>query len=89
MDKQTVSIRQACELVGVSPRTIYNWLSSGKIEYIQDGGSLRVRIFAETLWRGARSVEHTTATTTLPDTATNRTDLRVQTNEGPREAQRR
>ena len=41
---------KACELVGVSRRTIYNWLSSGKIEYVRTvGGS--VRIFVDTLWR--------------------------------------
>ena len=41
---------KACELVGVSRRTIYNWLSSGKIEYIRTAGG-SVRIFVDTLWR--------------------------------------
>jgi excisionase family DNA binding protein len=41
---------KACDLVGVSRRTIYNWLSSGKIEYIRTAGG-SVRIFADTLWR--------------------------------------
>jgi len=41
---------KACELVGVSRRTIYNWLSSGKIEYVRTAGG-SVRIFADTLWR--------------------------------------
>jgi excisionase family DNA binding protein len=41
---------KACELVGVSRRTIYNWLSSGKIEYVRTAGG-SVRIFVETLWR--------------------------------------
>ena len=40
MERKTISIMKACELVGVSRRTIYNWLSSGKI-----------RIFVDTLWR--------------------------------------
>jgi excisionase family DNA binding protein len=43
VERKTISIMKACELVGVSRRTIYNWLSSGKIEY--------VRIFVDTLWR--------------------------------------
>jgi excisionase family DNA binding protein len=41
---------KACELVGVSRRTIYNWLSAGKIEYVRTAGGA-VRIFADTLWR--------------------------------------
>jgi excisionase family DNA binding protein len=41
---------KACELVGVSRRTIYNWLSAGKIEYVRTAGG-SVRIFADTLWR--------------------------------------
>ena len=44
---------KACELVGVSRRTIYNWLSSGKIEYVRTAGG-SVRIFVDTLWRDAR-----------------------------------
>jgi excisionase family DNA binding protein len=41
---------KACDLVGVSRRTIYNWLSAGKIEYVRTAGG-SVRIFADTLWR--------------------------------------
>lgn len=41
---------KACELVGVSRRTIYNWLSSGKVEYVRTAGG-SVRIFVDTLWR--------------------------------------
>jgi len=48
--RKTVSIMKACELVGVLRRTIYNWLSSGKIEYIRTAGG-SVRIFMDTLWR--------------------------------------
>ena len=50
MERKTISIMKACELVGVSRRTIYNWLSSGKIEYVRTAGG-SVRIFVETLWR--------------------------------------
>jgi excisionase family DNA binding protein len=41
---------KACELVGVSRRTIYNWLASGKVEYVRTAGG-SVRIFVDTLWR--------------------------------------
>jgi excisionase family DNA binding protein len=50
VERKTISIMKACELVGVSRRTIYNWLSAGKIEYIRTAGG-SVRIFVDTLWR--------------------------------------
>jgi len=50
LERKTISIMKACELVGVSRRTIYNWLSSGKIEYVRTAGG-SVRIFVDTLWR--------------------------------------
>ena len=50
LDRKTVSIPKACELVGVSRRTIYNWIASGKIQYIRTAGG-SVRIFEDTLWR--------------------------------------
>jgi excisionase family DNA binding protein len=50
VERKTISIMKACELVGVSRRTIYNWLSSGKVEYVRTAGGA-VRIFADTLWR--------------------------------------
>jgi excisionase family DNA binding protein len=37
--------------VGVSRRTIYNWMAAGKVEYIRTAGGA-VRIFEDTLWRG-------------------------------------
>jgi excisionase family DNA binding protein len=56
MERKTISIMKACELVGVSRRTIYNWLSSGKIEYVRTAGG-SVRIFVDTLWRDAANSE--------------------------------
>ncbi len=56
MERKTISIMKACELVGVSRRTIYNWLSSGKIEYVRTAGG-SVRIFVDTLWRDANDAE--------------------------------
>ena len=50
LDRKTVSIPRACELVGVSRRTIYNWIASGKVQYVRTAGGA-VRIFADTLWR--------------------------------------
>jgi len=43
---------KACEAVGVSRRTIYNWISAGKVEYVRTAGG-SIRIFADTLWRDA------------------------------------
>ena len=54
MERKTISIMKACELVGVSRRTIYNWLTSGKIEYVRTAGG-SVRIFVDTLWRDANN----------------------------------
>ena len=48
--RETVSIMKACDIVGVSRRTIYNWLATGKVSYIRTAGG-SVRIFADTLWR--------------------------------------
>jgi excisionase family DNA binding protein len=50
VERQTVSIMKACELVGVSRRTIYNWIAAGKVEYIRTAGG-SIRIFVDTLWR--------------------------------------
>ena len=51
-NRQTVSIAEACAHVGVSRRTIYNWMAEGKVEYVRTAGGA-VRIFTETLWRRA------------------------------------
>ena len=59
IDRQTISIMKACEVVGVSRRTIYNWMAGGKVEYVRTAGG-SVRIFADSLWRapqGAPQVE--------------------------------
>jgi excisionase family DNA binding protein len=55
MDRQTLSIMKACEVVGVSRRTIYNWISAGKVEYVRTAGG-SIRIFADTLWRDPGAV---------------------------------
>jgi len=54
VDRPTLSISKACQIVGVSRRTIYNWLASGKIEYVRTAGGA-VRIFADSLWRDPKA----------------------------------
>jgi excisionase family DNA binding protein len=55
LERKTVSIPRACELVGVSRRTIYNWIAGGKVQYVRTAGG-SVRIFADTLWRHPEGV---------------------------------
>jgi excisionase family DNA binding protein len=50
MDRQTVSIMQACALVGVTRRSIYNWLKAGKLDYKRTAGG-SIRIYVDSLWR--------------------------------------
>lgn len=52
MERKAISIAQACQSVGVSRRTIYNWMAAGKVEYVRTAGG-SIRIFADTLWRDA------------------------------------
>ena len=62
MERQTLTIMKACEVVGVSRRTIYNWIAANKIEYVRTAGG-SIRIYADSLWRDGSSsprVEHVT-----------------------------
>jgi excisionase family DNA binding protein len=63
VERKTISIMKACELVGVSRRTIYNWLSAGKIEYIRTAGG-SVRIFVDTLWRDPNGTDRAVSSET-------------------------
>ena len=65
MDRQTVSIMKACEVVGVSRRTIYNWISAGKVEYVRTAGG-SIRIFADTLWREPSEAQRTAPGNSVP-----------------------
>jgi excisionase family DNA binding protein len=67
MERQTISIMKACEVVGVSRRTIYNWISAGKVEYVRTAGG-SIRIFADTLWREPGSASRQTAANELDPT---------------------
>lgn len=41
----TVTVSQATKVAGVSLRTIYNWISAGKVEAVTTpGGSIRIRL---------------------------------------------
>ena len=62
MDRQTLSIMKACEVVGVSRRTIYNWISAGKVEYVRTAGGA-VRIFEDSLWRRPEASDSEVAAT--------------------------
>jgi excisionase family DNA binding protein len=55
-ERQTISIMKACEVVGVSRRTIYNWMAGGKVEYVRTAGG-SVRIFADSLWRAPQATQ--------------------------------
>jgi len=57
LERTTLSIPRACDVVGVSRRTIYNWMASGKVQYVRTAGG-SVRIFKDTLWRDP---DHTTS----------------------------
>ena len=48
-DRKIISINKASALVGVSRGTIYNWIGSGKVDYVRTAGG-SVRIFVDTLW---------------------------------------
>jgi excisionase family DNA binding protein len=54
VERKAISIMKACELVGVSRRTIYNWISAGKVDYVRTAGG-SIRIFTDSLWRDAHS----------------------------------
>ena len=60
-ERQTLSIMKACEVVGVSRRTIYNWMAGGKVEYVRTAGG-SVRIFADSLWRAPQSANQASPT---------------------------
>ena len=62
MERQTVSIMKACEMVGVSRRTIYNWIAAGKVEYVRTAGG-SIRIFTDSLWRQPDGLRMSSPTT--------------------------
>lgn len=47
---KTVCLKQACEMTGVSRRTIYNWMQKDKVQYVRTAGG-SVRILSDSLFR--------------------------------------
>lgn len=47
---KTVCLKQACEVTGVSRRTIYSWMRDGKVQYVRTAGG-SVRILSDSLFR--------------------------------------
>lgn len=59
---------KAAQLVGVSRRTIYNWLASDKLDYVRTAGG-SVRIFVDSLWRDpVRPEQHAAPTSAVVST---------------------
>lgn len=56
--RETFRIDQACTVVGVSRRTMYNWIKAGKVETVRTAGGSQ-RVYVDTLWRTPKN-------TTLP-----------------------
>lgn len=50
-ERTLVNIAAACRLADVSRRTLYNWMHTGKVEYIRTAGGAR-RVYVDTLFRG-------------------------------------
>ena len=50
ISRQRVNIMQACALAGVSRRTIYYWIQSGKVEWVRTAGGA-IRIYTDTVFR--------------------------------------
>ena len=71
MERKAISIAQACQSVGVSRRTIYNWMAAGKVEYVRTAGGA-VRIFEDTLWRTPQSQTMGSVSYRTTDTAADR-----------------
>lgn len=56
MSRESLSVKEAMQRAGVSRRTIYNWLSAGKLEYQRTAGG-SVRIYTDTLFIKAQPGE--------------------------------
>jgi excisionase family DNA binding protein len=64
--RPTVSIPKACEMVGVSRRTIYNWITANKIQYVRTAGG-SIRIFTDSLFRSGNVLVKTSTQESLND----------------------
>lgn len=41
MEKRLLNIKEAAEYLGVSPKTLYNWISEKKVPYVKVGYSVK------------------------------------------------
>ena len=57
--RATVSIPKACQMCGVSRRTIYNWIARDKVQYVRTAGG-SIRLFTDTLFRSGNVAVKTT-----------------------------
>ena len=48
IERKTVSIMRAADLLGVSRRTIYNWIAAGRVNYCRTPGGA-IRLFEDEL----------------------------------------
>ena len=49
-DRELLSIKEACKRIGVSRRTMHNWIAEGKVRYERTAGGHK-RIVAASLTR--------------------------------------
>jgi excisionase family DNA binding protein len=52
VESNVVSIKETCKLVGVTRRTIYNWIVAGRVKCCRTAGG-GIRIVVSSLWRPA------------------------------------
>ena len=57
MKRYMLTVEETARRFLVTPQTIYNWIASGKVEYVRTAGG-SVRIFVDTLWREPHAVGH-------------------------------
>jgi excisionase family DNA binding protein len=53
---ELLTINQAATEVGVSRRTIYNWMRYSKIQFVRTAGG-NVRIIKDSLWQASGKVD--------------------------------
>lgn len=68
MEREKVLISKACKLVGVSRRTLYNWMRDGLVMYTQTESGTRY-VYVDTLWRNPDGSEYPAATIPKADPA--------------------
>jgi excisionase family DNA binding protein len=50
LQRETLTVTAACQRMGVSRRTLYNWMDAQRVEWLRTAGGTR-RVFADSLWR--------------------------------------